>query len=299
MLLIAGIVPAPDLPLIKGEVKADNSSLIIDGKSIAYAQGTSAMLSSALAVTKHLNIAPPQALLVGDIGSGTGSHFLYRHLIDNIKKISPDVLALHYWMPHLELMKELCSVIKQLDKKPIMIADAASMYTAKAVGLASMFDIFTPDSSEIAFLADADAIHPAYINQHLFSCDISKAPELIQKAYELKGAAKLLLVKGAIDYIATDGKIVATVEEPNVPVLECIGGTGDTITGMVAAFVHAELEPEHAAIISAKANRAAGKMMGVTPKTQVKEIINYYPQVFQENLCSWSGVCIREEIIND
>jgi ADP-dependent NAD(P)H-hydrate dehydratase / NAD(P)H-hydrate epimerase len=291
MLLIAGIVPVPDLPLIKGKVETGNGTLLVDGNSIPYGQGTAAMLSSALAVTKYLNIEPPQALLIGDTGSGKGSKLLFKHLIKHIAQLSPQVLALHYWMPDLELMKELCSEIEQLDKKPLMIADAASMYTAKATGLAYMFDIFTPDASEIAFLADPDAIHPAYINQHLFNYDITKAPELIKKAHLQGSAAKLLLVKGAIDYIAVDGEIVETIHEPDVPILECIGGTGDTITGMVSAFTHAELEPYQAAIISAKANRVAGEMAGVTPGTRVEEIVKYLPKVFQKYLCSWSGVC--------
>lgn len=291
MLLIVGIIPLPGLPLIKGEVEEDAGSLLVDGNSIPCSQGTAAMLSSALAVTKYLGIDPPQALLIGDTGSGKGSRLLFKYLIDNIKQLSPQTLALHYWMPNLELMRELCAVIERMDNKPVMIADAASMYAAKAAGLARVFDIFTPDASEVAFLADPDAVHPAYINRHLFDCDISKAPELIQKAYRQEGAAELLLVKGATDYVAVGGEIVETIEDPDVPVLECMGGTGDTITGMVSAFTHAELEPYQAAIISAKANRTAGEMAGVTPGTRVGEVIRYLPKVFQQYLCSWSGVC--------
>ncbi len=293
MLLIAGIIPKSDLPLVKGEVISNEDSLKVDNCYIPSAQGTSAMLSSALAVTEYLGIDSPHALLAGDTGSGEGSKQIFKYLIENIKEISPNVLALHYWMPDLELMKKLYDVIETMDKKPILIADAASMYTAKATGLASKFDIFTPDASEIAFLADPDAIHPAYINKHLFESDISKAPELIEKAYKNHGAAKMLLVKGSVDYIAVDGEIVETISEPDVPMLECIGGTGDTITGMVSAFTYAELEPHQAAIISAKANRAAGKITNVNPGTKVDEIIGNFKKVFKENLCSWSGVCIR------
>jgi NAD(P)H-hydrate repair Nnr-like enzyme with NAD(P)H-hydrate dehydratase domain len=173
-----------------------------------------------------------------------------------------------------------------------MIADAASMYSAKAAGLAEKFDIFTPDATEIAFLADPDATHPAYINKHLFDTDISRTPELVAAAYKNHDAAKLLLVKGSTDYIVSDGEIIETVTEPDVPELEAIGGTGDTITGQVAAFVYAGLEPHEAAIISARTNRTAGKLAGATPATRVAEIIDRLPAVFAENLCEWTGVCI-------
>ena len=45
-----------------------------------------------------------------------------------------------------------------------------------------------------------------------------------------------MLVKGAIDYIINNAGVVATITEPDVPELEAIGGTGETITGLVAAF---------------------------------------------------------------
>jgi hypothetical protein len=279
--------------LVKGEVISGENGLKVDNHDIPSAQGTSAMLSSALAVTEYLGIDSPHALLAGDIGSGEGSKEIIKYLIENIKELSPKILVLHYWMPYLILMKKFYAVIEEMEKKPILIADAASMYTAKAVGLAEKFDIFTPDASELAFLADPDAIHPAYISKHLFDSDISKVPDLIEKAYKNNGAAKMLLVKGAADYVAVDGEIIETISEPDVPILECIGGTGDTITGMVSAFTYAELEPHQAAVISAKANRAAGKITNVNPGTKVDEIIGNFKKVFKENLCSWSGVCIR------
>ena len=116
-------------------------------------------------------------------------------------------------------------------------------------------------------------------------------PELLQAAHRQKNAAKLMLVKGATDYIARDGEIIDTVDEPDIPNMEPIGGTGDTITGMVAAFVHAGLEPREAAVIAARANRMAGKMAQVTPATRVTRVIEYLPAVFEKYLGEWSGVC--------
>jgi len=188
-------------------------------------------------------------------------------------------------------MRRLCESIEKCSKKPIMIADASSMYAAKAAGLAAKFDIFTPDFCEMAFLADPDATHPAYISRHLFDADITQAPELVADAYRNNNAAKMLLIKGAVDYVFENGKLIDTNTEPDIPELEAIGGTGDTITGMVSAFVYAELELHQAAIIATRANRMAGKYAQATPATRIHEITSQLPAVFKDHLCEWSGIC--------
>ena len=73
--------------------------------------------------------------------------------------------------------------------------------------------------------------------------------------------------------------------------LEPIGGTGDTITGLVSALTYADLEPHEAAITAARANRMAGKYGMVTPATKVRGVIAQLPSVFKDYLCQWSGVC--------
>jgi len=291
MMLIAGTVPIRDMLLTIGRVSLEGDFLMVDGKKVPCTQGTGAMVSAALTTTSYLGLDAPHALLVGDIGEGKGSHQLYQYLIDHIVDLSPAILALHYWLPDMAQTRQLCAAVEKCEKRPIMIADAASMYSAKAAGLAEAFDIFTPDATEIAFLADPEATHPAYIARHLFETDINRAPELAQAAYKNHGAAKLLLVKGATDYIIKEGKVLATVTEPDVPALEPIGGTGDTITGLVSALAYAELEPHEAAIIAARANRMAGKYAQVTPATKVKQVIAQFPEVFKEYLCQWSNVC--------
>jgi NAD(P)H-hydrate repair Nnr-like enzyme with NAD(P)H-hydrate dehydratase domain len=294
MMLIAGTVPIRNMPLKMGRVHAEGDVLIVDGEKIPCMQGTGAMISAAVAATSYLGLDAPHALVVGDIGEAKGSRELYRYLINNIASISPRVLALHYWLPDMSQTRQLCEAIGKCNKRPVMIADAASMYSAKAAGVAPEFDIFTPDATEIAYLADPDATHPAYINRHLFESDVNQAPELAHTAYENHGAAKLLLIKGAIDYVVRGGDILATVTEPNVPELEAIGGTGDTITGLVSAFAYAGLELHEAAIITAKVNRMAGKFALATPATKVRQIIDQFPAVFKEYLCQWSGVCYIE-----
>lgn len=282
MLLIAGIIPSNDMPLIKGQIKKEQDFLLLDGYKFPCSQGTAAMISSALAVCETLDLQTPHVVLAGDTGLGKGSRAIYKYLIENLDNYSPRVLALHYWMPSLLLMKKLYQAVVNCQERPILIADAASMYAAKAAGLANEFDVFTPDVSELAFLADPDAIHPAYIKKHLFESDDNKIPEFIEKAYQLKGAAKILLVKGAVDYIAGEKGIVTRIQEPDIPELECIGGTGDTITGMVAALIYAGIDMENAAVLSAKANRIAGQLVGVTPATAIKEMINCLPVVLEK-----------------
>ena len=299
MLLIFGTVPVEGLALTTGRVEKDGDFISIGGQRIPRTQGTGTMMGAALATTGYLGIEPPMALVSGDDGRGKGSRQIHEHLIEHLAELSPDVLALHYCLPDMALSRKLCDTVSKMVKRPVMIADAASMYAAKAAGLAEEFDIFTPDASEMAFLADADATHPAYINRHLFNADITRTPELAAEAYSQKNAARLLLVKGSTDYIIRDGEVLATVNTPDIPELEAIGGTGDTITGMLAAFVSAGLEPHEAAIISARANRTAGELIKATPATRVREIIDFLPEVFKGNLCEWTGVCYTKGDFNN
>jgi NAD(P)H-hydrate repair Nnr-like enzyme with NAD(P)H-hydrate dehydratase domain len=291
MMLLAGTVPLKDLPLTMGTVGSEDGFLLVDGHSIPCTQGTGAMVGAALVTTGYLKLDPPQALVAGDTGQGGGSRAIYEYLIENVARLSPEVLTLHYCLPDMSLTRRLCEAIEKCSRRPVMIADAASMYAAKAAGLARAFDIFTPDATEIAFLADAEATHPAYIARHLFDTDIAQTPVLVDIAYESRSAAMVLLAKGSIDYVVVDGSIVATVTEPDVPALEAIGGTGDTITGLVSAFVYCGLELHEAAIIAARTNRTAGQLAQATPATKVCEVVKYFPEVFKEHLCQWSGVC--------
>jgi len=292
MMLIAGTVPDKDFPLTFGKVKTDGGYLNVADRRIVCTQGTGAMVSAALATTNYMGMEPPHVLLAGDIGQGKGSREIYQYLIDNIKGLDTQVLALHYWLPDMNLTRQLCAALEKCAERPKLIADAASMYSAKAAGLAPFFDIFTPDAAEMAFLADPEATHPAYVRFMMYN-NIERMPDLIRAAYENKNAAGLILVKGATDYIAGAGGIIDTVSVPNVPAMEAIGGTGDTITGMVSAFVYAGLEPHEAAVMAARSNRVAGKMAAVSPATRVAHVIEQLPLVFKRYLREWSGVCTK------
>lgn len=294
MLLIVGTVPVKDLPLTIGEVSADSEYVVVQGHHIPCAQGTGSMISAALATTSYLGIEAPQALVAGDTGQGRGTREIYQYLVENIAGLSPAVLALHYCLPIMGLMRRLCTAIDACARRPIMIADAGSMYAAKASGMAEAFDIFTPDATEMAFLADPHATHPAYVSRHLFDTDVAQTPLLVKDAYRNKSAARLLLVKGSSDYVVCDGEIVDTISEPNIPALEAVGGTGDTITGLVSAFAYADVGLREAAILAARSNRMAGEYAGVTPATRISQVIARFPAVFKDYLCQWSEVCCRK-----
>jgi NAD(P)H-hydrate repair Nnr-like enzyme with NAD(P)H-hydrate dehydratase domain len=290
MMLIAGTVPIDGMPLTFGEVRAEGDFLLVNGQHLTCTQGTGAMVSAALTAIDYLKLETPRVLLAGDIGQGKGSREIYEYLIKHMAELATEVLALHYCLPDMAQTRRLCEAIDKCARRPIMIADAASMYAAKAAGLATSFDIFTPDAAEIAFLADPDATHPAYV-RFMVNTDGGNALELIKTAYQNKNAAKLLLVKGAVDYIVKDGDVIDSITEPDVPAMEAIGGTGDTITGLVSAFVYAGLEPHEAAIIAARTNRMAGQFAEATPATKVGQVIARFPEVFKKYLCEWSGVC--------
>lgn len=292
MILIAGTVPDNNLPLTFGPVLSAGNSLIIGKNTVACTQGTGAMVSAALKTLQYLNTGSLHVLLAGDTGKGDGSRNMYEYLISHFSDWRPEVLALHYCLPDIALMKRLIATIEKCPARPLLIADAGSMYAAKAAGLAPSFDIFTPDAAEAAFLADPLASHPAYVKYMMYD-HAGKMPELINKVYKNKCAAKYMLVKGATDYIVKDGAVLETVSEPDVPAMEPIGGTGDTITGMVTAFTAVGLAPQEAMVIAAKANRMAGKTAAVNPASRVNKIIEVLPEVFKNNLCSWSGSCIK------
>jgi NAD(P)H-hydrate repair Nnr-like enzyme with NAD(P)H-hydrate dehydratase domain len=279
-MLISGTIPDKNLPLVHGKVGRSGDYLVVDGRRVPRFQGTGAMISAALEVTDYLGIDGPEALLAGDIGSGEGTRAIFQFLAENIQQLRPRVMTLHYCLPLLTLMRRLHDAIGD-QARPFMIADAGAMYAAKAAGLSPAFDLMTPDPSEIAFLADPHAHHPAYVSEYLFSRDPALIPEHIKSAFVHKAAAGMLLVKGKTDYIAKDGEVLAMINEPDVPTLEAIGGTGDTITGLVSAFIYAGFPPLKAAVLAAKANRLAGQSLGATPATKVKDLVDHFKQVFK------------------
>jgi len=280
MLGIAGTIPDESSPIISGIPVLEKNFLLIEGWKIPVERGTTALIASVIKTLEILNKPNPFVFLVGDTGKGKGSRELYRFLAENIYKYNFKVLTFHYILPEVDGCLKVILAIEKLPKKPFLIADAGFMYAVKMAGYANFFDLFTPDIGELAFLADEKAPHPFYTRGFLLA-EEKDVETLITRAYQHKNVPSYLLVKGEKDRIVFNQKILATIEEPFIPELEAIGGTGDTLTGIVSALVYAEYPPEKACIIGAKANRLAGALASPTPATQILEIINFIPEAIK------------------
>lgn len=276
MLGIIGTIPQKNFPLVRGTIFLKGDQLVIGDEKIDIKRGTPAMIAAAAKTLNYMGRPNPYCYLVGDIGNGEGCRLLYRHLIEKIADISFKTLALHYFQPDLALFKQLLSKINGMPIRPILIADAGFMYVAKMGNDASYFDLFTPDAGELAYLADEDAPHPFYTRGFILH-EENLVPDLIRRAYSHGNASSYLLVKGANDYVADKNGIIASVDSPMVKELEAIGGTGDTLTGIVSAMIDSGMNIESSAVKAAKVNRLAGLFGKPTPATQIYDIIREIP----------------------
>ena len=280
MLTVVGTVPCDTMPIISGTVSRHGEYLVCDGKRLPVNRGTAALLAAAAAAAGVLGTAPPVAVLVGDTGVGAGSRKLYKHLVKEIPALACDTLVFHYLQPVLDWHNRVLDAVERLPERPVLIADAGFMYVAKMSGRAGSYNLFTPDAGELAFLADEEAPHPFYTRGFILH-EENRVSELIERAYRHNNAARYLLVKGKEDVIADRTGIVGTVSHPVETALEAIGGTGDTLTGIVATLIDAGMNVEEAAVVAMMTNRHAGALARPTPATQITDIIDCIPQVLQ------------------
>ena len=283
-ILVVGTVPVEGFNYYIGTPAFDKVGLDFEGKLLPIGMGTLSLYSAAYLTMTHLKEKPPTLMTAGDIGKADGSRILYQKLTEEVEKFKPRVLLLHYVMPILTQTKVLASKLKNLNPKPIIVADAGFMYAFKSSKMGHVCDIFTPDVGEMAFLADEEAVHPAYMEKHLFEIDSLNTESLIERAKNVHGLPKMLVVKGAVDYIVLDGKIVFKIDEPMIPSLEPIGGTGDTLTGILGGLIAYGLPLERAAYYACKINRVAGMLANPTPRTRVTEIILNIPKAINSTL---------------
>jgi hypothetical protein len=281
MLLLVGAVPADRLPLIIGPVSLSERGITIDGHELPINRGNEAMMKAACLICQEYGVEPPVGMVAGDIGKREGSEAIYNHLTEHLPTMGVKVMTMHYVMPDLKRNKKVLATIDTMSEKPLMIADAGSMYVAKAGGDARYYDVFTPDIGEATFLADEKADHPAYTRGFIFNME-DDVPELIRRAYAGGNATKTMFVKGAVDYICQDGEIVDTIRLPSIETMEPIGGTGDLITGMISGLMHAGRSPLLACRIAGRVNRAAGELTNPTPATQVQEILWHLPKALEK-----------------
>lgn len=283
MLGIIGTIPEKCFPHTTGQAFVQGKELIIDQKRIPINRGTPAMVAAAAETLEYLGKPAPFCYLAGDIGDGKGCKLLYEYLEANLAASTFKVLTFHYFQPDVVLFKKVLKKLDSIKDRPLMIADAGFMYVAKMGGDSKHFDLFTPDAGELAYLADEQAPHPFYTRGFILHED-NQVPELIKRAYKHDNAAAYLLVKGAKDYLANREGIINIVDSPLVEELEAIGGTGDTLTGIVSALMASGMEITSAASKASKINRLAGAYSDPTPATQIYEIIKQIPRALKEVL---------------
>lgn len=291
MFAIVGTVPDQDFPLAVGEVLLVNNLIRIEGKSAPVNRGTPALLAAAIKACEVLDQPAPFGYVVGDIGQGDGSRRLYEYLTRNLGKCDLqsksgtglNTIAFHYLQPDVDWHNRVLFAMEEMAKRPVLIADAGFMYAAKMSGKSSEYDLFTPDAGELAFLADDEAPHPFYTRGFILHEEES-VPELIARAYKHNNAARYLLVKGKTDFVANRNGIQATIDSPLEEAMEAMGGTGDTLTGIVTALIESGVEVKEAATVAARVNRLAGHYAKPTPATQVIEIIQHIPRALEEIL---------------
>lgn len=286
--LICGTVPDPERGLIRGRAEArfDAAGLRLvvagpDGEAISLpvARGTPALAAAFAVLARPLGLDGPEVLLAGDTGKGEGSRLVYRALHDAMGHYAGWGITLHYLLPDLDWHNRLLAALEDVTPRPVLCADAGFMYAAKMSGYASLYDLFTPDAGELAFLADEKAPHPFYTRGFLLA-EEDKAPELAARAHAHENAAKTMLVKGKTDLVVEEGRVVARIGSPLVPNLEPVGGTGDTVAGIVSALLAAGLPMREACRRGALTNRLMGQLARPTPATSVAELLGHLPRAW-------------------
>lgn len=277
MLEIIGTVPDDSFPLSQGQVVLNDDHLVLNGLHIPVNRGTPALIGAAVMAGQVLGISDIGAALAGDIGLGIGSRELYDRLAETLPDMELGTLVFHYLQPDVDWHNRVLFAIDEMEDRPKLIADAGFMYAAKMSGQADRYDLFTPDVGELSFLADETAPHPFYTRGFILHQD-NQVPDLISRAYEYRNGAQYLLVKGSCDYVVENGQILARINQPSSEAMEAMGGTGDTLTGMVCALIESGMSIPDSARIAALANRLAGCYADPTPATQVIEIIRQIPK---------------------
>ena len=275
--LIVGTVPRADFGLIWGGYAVRGRTVEMSGACVNVARGTPALMATAFVAAQALGIEPPEAMIVGDTGSGEGSRALYGYLVENLDRVRHDGLTFHYLMPDVVWHNKILWGLEERAEPPLLVADAGFMYAAKMSGYAAHYDLFTPDAGEMAFLADETAPHPFYTRGFLLQ-EEAMIPELIDAAYAGANAARHLLVKGQTDYVVSAGRIVSRLSQPDTPAMEPIGGTGDTLTGLVTALLAAGMNMPDACRKAALANRYLGLLADPTPAFGVADLLPFMPE---------------------
>ena len=278
MIILAGTVPY-QTGIYVGDARIEDDFLRIGNTPFPIERGTAAMAAACARVCRFYNLPLPFCVFGGDIADGKGTDLMFRELNNILDRLDPDVVTLHYLFPKIAHGQPFINKINSLPKKPQLIADAGGMYLMKTIKQASLFDVFTPDRGELTFLADEFAPHPLYVRREIIG-RVNDIDSLVAAAYRHRDAAKTLVIKGAIDYIFHDSIKIKECRDPNIPAMEAVGGTGDTITGMLTAFrSRGDEDADYKALLL---NRLIGQFVRCTPATQIKQFIAAIPAVLEE-----------------
>ncbi|MDR1044166.1 MAG: DUF3343 domain-containing protein [Candidatus Adiutrix sp.] len=269
--LVVGTLPDPDEPLGEGCFYWEGTDLIWNGRAVEPERGTAALMAAYALAADFLGRPPGRAVLAGDDGRGGGSRAVYAWLRERIGREAWSGLTFHYLFPEAESHDRIFMALDEIRPRPVLAADAGFMYVAKLCGQAAEYDLFTPDAGEMAYLADPLAPHPFYTRGALIQ---TEAGQPLFAAAEAGGnAARVMLVKGAVDQVVWRGRVVHRVAGPLAPALEAVGGTGDTATGLASAFLAAGFSPVRAAALAAHLNRRAGFRAAPDPGSRIAEVI--------------------------
>ena len=278
--LFVGTIPEAGFPLALAPFGTTGRELCLGPQRCPINRGTPAMLAAAAAAYEC--VCPESSgedlyvLAAGDTGNGRGSREVYRQLLEILPELRPRGITFHYLLPDVDWHSRILMAALALPEPPIMIADAGYMYAAKMSGYAQSYDLFTPDIGELAFLADESAPHPFYTRNFLLA-DEEQAEELITRAFASENAARHLLVKGKTDRYVHNGVILETVDSPDVPMLEPVGGTGDTLTGVVSALLASGSEMRPACAAGLRINRRMGLLAQPNPASSVMDLLAFLP----------------------
>ena len=298
MWCIVGTLPDPDFALcpagLEGQSTVSHGLLCLpDGQTVSVQRGTAALAATAILACEVLGVAPPRLLLAGDPGSGAGSRAIYAWLEQNLAHMAPAGLTFHYLFPDQDWHNRVLMAVQALAAPPVMVADAGFMYVAKMSGYADAYDLFTPDLGELAFLADEKAPHPFYTRGFLLAQE-DDVPPLLQRARDHGNCPKNMIIKGSKDYIVLDGHIAATVDAPSVASMECIGGTGDLVTGLATAFLCAGACMAEACTAAARMARLLAQHCAPNPGTQIGALIEKLPEALNAARSVWPPSLCKE-----
>lgn len=278
MIVLVGTVPY-ETGVYVGHARIENDYLNIENVRLPIERGTAAMAASCAQVCGFYGLPMPLCIFGGDVSDGKGTDLMFQEVNNNLEKYTPDIITIHYLFPKIAYGAPFISKINSLPKKPQIIADAGGMYLMKTIGQSSLCDVYTPDEGELLFLADEFAAHPLYVRSDLLN-KVTDIDSLVKTAYQNKDTAGTLVIKGATDYIYRDSIRVKECNVPNIPAMEAIGGTGDTITGMLSGFRYqGDENSDYKALV---VNRLIGKRINCTPTTQISEFIRVIPLVLEK-----------------